>query len=284
MTVFYPDVNVVHLLEATFGATDLDAIMARTGHQFAIGTHLVYELARGLLYDQHIETVRRAFSLLATLKRVVYLPPVEDLLRAELYEASTGTLHLAVLSLENERRFRDEVEALAAGEAKDFNSFIRRREAAIRTHHPEIAAANAERVRAHLAAHPEDAPRLRTFNGYRAFALEQGAGNQLVRRLAERNAVTMDARGVDRILHDPAAFPALTTWLNGQFYLAWIAGVQGATPSRDKLDDYRHLIEAARCQVFVTHDAELLRRARDLRPDLPMTAWDEFRSVLEAAC
>jgi hypothetical protein len=47
-------------------------------------------------------------------------------------------------------------------------------------------------------------------------------------------------------------------------------------PAWDKTDDYRHLLESARCDVFVTDDRNLARRAPELSPFRPTISWQDL--------
>jgi hypothetical protein len=72
----------------------------------------------------------------------------------------------------------------------------------------------------------------------------------------------------------------LTTYLNCEWHLLFVAVVQGVDPGDDAQDDLRHLIESARCDVFVTVDGTLLRRASVLSPCRPSQSWEDFNRQL----
>lgn len=50
-------------------------------------------------------------------------------------------------------------------------------------------------------------------------------------------------------------------------------------PGRDKLDDYRHVIEASYCDVFVTNDGQLGRTVPRINSDLSVVLWNELLEI-----
>jgi len=58
--------------------------------------------------------------------------------------------------------------------------------------------------------------------------------------------------------------------------MLFVAVMHGVDPAEDAQDDLRHLIESARCDLFVTADGKLLRRVSLLSPSRPGQSWEDF--------
>ena len=63
-------------------------------------------------------------------------------------------------------------------------------------------------------------------------------------------------------------FPALRSTVNANIYLNFVAIGQGQIPSFDKVDDFRHVIEASYCDTSVTDDRRLLNQTASINPSL----------------
>ena len=68
--------------------------------------------------------------------------------------------------------------------------------------------------------------------------------------------------------HYPAIRTSVYYWWNAEF----ICLAHGRAPSVDKVDDYRHVVEASYCDVFVSNDGQLLRSVSRLHPTLAPVA------------
>ena len=130
-------------------------------------------------------------------------------------------------------------------------------------------------IRPSLVRNPLARRLCRTFQGFRQYM--SLSAPPLLRRLATGQRVHVTEAAVRLIVADPARFPVLSTWLNAQWYLMWVSTVSGQTPARDKIDDFRHFTESARCDVFVTDDRDLVKRAQDISPFRPTLSWDDLR-------
>jgi len=269
-TRFYPDTNIIHLLGAAWTPAEFDRRAAANDLVLALGVHVTYELARGFLFPPHVETVRRAFEYLGQLERVEYLPSVNEMLRAEFDHAWLGVPIITVLGCMNQVSTKLEIAWLARGYADRAAEFIARREAGVRAVHQGSALANMRQLARRR--------RERTFEGFRRRAAT--AARALLQDLARSQGVRHAGAVVERILGAPSRFPAVSTWLNVQLYLSFIAAAHKAIPSPDKRDDFRHLVESAQCAQFVTDDGDLLEYAKELSPYRPGVSWQAFRRGL----
>lgn len=277
---FYPDANVVHLVQATWGTTGFEERARSADCHLALGLHIIYELARGFIFPRHIETAKGVFKFLSELDRLELLPPLDAVVRAEFHLAATGVPIITVLEPHNQLLARQEILKLASGYADDARQFISARESDISLRHPEIARSNMMLARDFLSRNPDRRPQMRTFAGFREQVLP--TGRQTLRNLATRHGITVHDSRLDAILNDPGLFPVLNTWLNAQWYLVYVSAMHQAVPSPDKLDDFRHLIESANCDVFVTNDTELVHRSQTIQPFRATSSWNNFEDWFSA--
>jgi hypothetical protein len=82
------------------------------------------------------------------------------------------------------------------------------------------------------------------------------------------------------VVQRPADFPTLITWLHAQWYCAWIAARDRRPPGRDRLDDFRHLIESAQCAAFVTGESKLVAAGQVISPSRPCITWASLKADL----
>ena len=264
----YLDTNVVHLLRRKWRPAEFDQRAATKGVVLAVGAQVLYELGRGFLRDHCATEVRATCRFLAEIRNVEFLPQARDMVCAELTQAELGVPIVTVLSPLNQIASRLELLRLASGYAEQAATFIARREASVDVGNPRIAAANQKEFHA-----------LRKTSVFEAFRLRMlPSGPATLGGLARRFKVKVSPRALLRIMACSSDFPTLTTWLNSQWYMGWVAVHKDTVPG--KLDDLRHLLESARCGRFVTEDGPLARVAPMISPSLECWAWQRLEEVL----
>ncbi|CZH38803.1 hypothetical protein SDA22_10100 [Legionella pneumophila serogroup 1] len=63
-------------------------------------------------------------------------------------------------------------------------------------------------------------------------------------------------------------FKAIKTAIRANLYMCFLARNHKTAPSKDKTDDFRHLIDASLCTYFATDDNNLIKYARIIIPEL----------------
>lgn len=267
MRRFYPDTNVVHLLRREWPPAEFDLRSRSRGLMLALGFHVVYELARGLVMPTRQETradVRSAASFLADLTEIDYVPKLDRLIFAELNRAATGVEIVTVTRPFERLQIRQELYALARGDGVRAARFITEREQRAMSVHRDVAVANAATFQTLFTRDPSVRKRCKTVDGFRR---EFGhLAIDILRELTRQQRLKTLTGTLQVVLRDPDRFPLLSTWLNAQWYEAWISASTGSAPAADKRDDFRHLVESATSDVFVTAEVNLLRRAAELSP------------------
>lgn len=279
MTRFYPDTNAVHLLEQTWTPEAFDARARASDHILALGFHVIYELTRGFRKPEHRCAVSAACRFLSEIRRVEIQPDIHAIVRADFHRAVTGLELVTVLGPEDQLLTRQELMTMAEGRTTAAAlPFIENREARARLHHPQLATANMRSIRSALARNALARKLCKTFQGFRQYM--SLTAPPLFRRLALGQRVRVTEPGIRLILADLGKFPVVSTWLNAQWYMMWVSAKDRNVPARDKLDDFRHLTESARCDVFVTDDRGFVKRAHNISPFRPTISWDDLHARL----
>lgn len=264
----YLDTNAVHLLRRKWKPAEFDQRAATKGVVLALGAHVIYELGRGFLRGRGASEVRATCEFLSEIRNVEFLPQAGDMVCAELTQAELGVPIVTVLSPLNQSASRLELSRLACGYAEQAATFTARREASVDVGNPLIA------VRNQKTLHP-----LRKKSAFEAFRLEMlPSGPATLGGLARRFNVKVSPRALLNVMARSSDFPTLTTWLNSQWYLGWVAVHKATIPG--KLDDLRHLVESARCGRFVTEDGALAKVAPMISPSLECWGWQQLEEIL----
>jgi hypothetical protein len=113
----------------------------------------------------------------------------------------------------------------------------------------------------------KNVPQFRSFEQVEAFFRPD-----LPRFIAGLGGLTIEEAGVvaATIERYPTVRASVYYWWNAQF----ICLVNRRVPSVDKVDDYRHVVEASYSDVFVSNDRQLLRSLPRLQPTLVPLALD----------
>jgi hypothetical protein len=174
-----------------------------------------------------------------------------------------------------ERAAENEVDAVASGKISfTFLELLRKRRSIKFEEWPAFMNGYLSKV-ADLRHHSaEDAPRFRTYDQLAAFFspdLAQWIGGMPGVSVSPSEA-NIIARSVDK-------FPAIVTTVHYWWNAFFICLSDGRIPSTDKVDDYRHAVEAAYCQVFVSGDKQLLRSLERLNRWLTPLDVETFLAV-----
>jgi len=90
------------------------------------------------------------------------------------------------------------------------------------------------------------------------------------------NSVTKDE--AIEISNKLESFPALRSTIRANLYYQFIMITQITLPSSDKVDDYRHVIDASYSKSFLTKDRQLGRTVKKINPDLQVIYFEDIFS------
>lgn len=228
--------------------------MSASGYRPVIGLHTIYELARTFLNPSATQRGRNLFRLMTDLDPSVS-PGSSALMIKEVDRLRTRTAVLPFLDHLDQAATRHEMARLAEGVFDHrARQFIEQREAEIKANHPPAMRRYIEDVNELRAADAGAVPRFVLFEDAVTFLGRRVP--ELIRDLLHGQVSDHEAVLLAKQLDE---FPAIRSTVRANLYLMWICVSHGAIPSADKLDDYRHVIEASYCDVLVTNDEQLKR-------------------------
>jgi len=277
---FYPDTNVIHFLRAVYSPEEFDLYAGAGGYVLCLG-HQLYELARSFLYEKAQAAGRDAFAFLSQIQFIEYLPAIAKRIEAEFHLAETGMVLVTVMDTINQAATKQEILKLSHGSAKEACRFIKEREAKIVMDRERITELNRGVAKAARRVAPKRASALKTFESLQE-ELKPGRAGRLM-QFAKRNRIKVSEGAIGRMLSSPERFPLVVTQLFAQEYLFYISASHKTAPGKDKLDDFRHLVESATCDLFVTDDGDLLTQSQKIRPFKPPMPWGDFKLVFRAS-
>jgi hypothetical protein len=194
------------------------------------------------------------------------------LLEQEIAKLRTGVAVLPFLDPMNQIATKQEVLKLARGIFDEkAKAFIIERESKIRRENPIIAKSyidktiNIREQKKQSKEHPQ------TFE--QAFAELKSDFPNLIYRLLKGKVSQIEARELNMRL---VSFPAIRTAAMANAYLTSILIIHGVAPGKDKIDDYRHLIEASYCDVFISDDNQLIKNIPQINPNIEVVEWKNF--------
>jgi hypothetical protein len=176
----------------------------------------------------------------------------------ELIKLRTGTAVFPILDSVNLAATKQVVWLLSRGifQESDIN-FIASREAEIQENYPKFALNFIEEIK----GNPSN--RLPTFE-----EVYSELEHQIPNLIYQSVKVKISLAEAHEIYHRINSFPAIRSTLRANVYLSAICIIHQDVPGKDKNDDYRHVIEASYCDIFVTEDKQLSRTVPRINPDL----------------
>ena len=242
------------------------------------GMHGIYELARAFLRDENRDVAVQHFRILNDLAPT-FCPPVSTLLAKEIDRLRTGADVIPIVDPLNHTSAKYEVLRLSEGyfdsSAEDF---IRKREEEIAANYPQAMLECLETIRRNLSERPKNAPKLRTFDDVMSEANYQVS--DLIARVVPGVLTASEAGRIHTRIDE---FPAFRSTVRANLYLSSIPILHVVTPGDDKLDDYRHVIEASYTHVFVTGDDRLAGATCRIHPNLEVLRWKSFSQKTSVA-
>ena len=255
-----------------------DALRSRNSRP-VVGLHAIYDLARTLLTAHNEERAHRLFTLVAQIGPTFYWYP-DELLNRELEKLRHRTAVLPFLDHENHLRTVSEINRLSQGVLSDEGrSFIQGRESDIAATFPSSSAQYIKQIAQVRASQPNLMPKGRQFEDVITYFRPQFP--QIVAAILHPRAVTPSE--CTRLSENLDEYPSLRAAVRANLYMCFIMIVHGATPGDDKLDDYRHVIEAAYCDAILTADKQLERTATRITPQITVIPFDTLGGAGAAA-
>jgi hypothetical protein len=249
--------------EANISGTDLRQLLEQKGLTPVVGLHAIYELARTFLNDKNTDTAMQLFTIINELS-----PEFSNQLGVLMYQEVNKCLNdddiVPLLIGEEKESAMNEVHKLSIGNFDDkAREFIEERNNNFQIDHVKISEHNLE-----LFKKNPPSKRLRTFEDVFTY-YENDFPSLIVKifndELSEKKALAV----IEKI----DTYPTIRSNLRAQIYLMFVELVNGVVPNKDKVDDHRHIIEAAYCDAFITNDSQLTNNANKINPNLEIIGW-----------
>ena len=238
-------------------------VLASAGYRPVVGLHVIYELARTFLVQNQEARGRALFSFIRDLDPSVS-PGSSNLMMQEITKLRTDAAVLPFLDHVNQVATRAEITRLAAGVFDSVaRTFIQTREQDIEKNHPVSMGDYIAGVEDLRSEDTRAVPNFGTFD--RAVSFFQPKVPSLIRDMLQSVVSVEEATALAARLND---LPAIRSGVRANLYLMWICISQRVVPAVDKLDDYRHIIEASYCDALVSGDDQLIRTTPKINPAL----------------
>ena len=256
-----------HAYRAGMDAPHLSSLLSGLESSPALGMHVIYELARIFLGGENLKTGCCIFQLLNELD-LSFQPPTDQLLRQELISLRTNAAVLPFMNTVNQASARTEIAQLASGNLTDeARSFIETLEADAARGHPQWADSVVSQVRALRRSDPTAVPRLKSLDDTVSyFEGQRDALPKLVQEVFRLQGDLLSRSESAEFVARLDSFPAVRSMVRAQCYLTLICVRDGHAPSFNNVGDYRHVIDASYCEVFLTSDKGLTSVALLLNP------------------
>ena len=276
MNTVYIETSAVNQAHAeSITGQEIVGAVADCGYRPAIGIHTIYELARTFLDPHQRKKGSQLFSILRDIDGVI-VPPTGMLLEQEIIGLRTGSAVLPILDSDNQTSTRFEIEKLARGIFDaTAEEFIANRENERRTNEPLENEEYLNHVRQVNRDNPNEYRNIRTFEDILRY-FEKDVPESIERILRGRVSRS-ESRELSQRLN---SFPSLRSVVRANQYFCFIVIRNEIHPAYDRVDDFRHVIDASYCAAFLTNDGQLARTASYINQDISVITWNEvFKKV-----
>lgn len=237
--------------------------LEKIGLMPVIGTHTIYEIGRTFLDKSQKQKGQDLFTIIKDLKPS-FVPTTRDLLNQEVLKFRTNSVVLPFFDYLNYISTKIELNKLANGNFdQNAENFIRKREQEIRKGDSIFMGSYLQHVRNVKKNNPSLFKKLKTYNDIIAHFSDKFPVYiiGILRGSVTRHEAILLSRNLD-------SFPTLQSVMRANLYFQFIMITEKKLPSSDKIDDYRHIIDASYSELFITEDTQLGRTVKKINPDL----------------
>jgi hypothetical protein len=267
--------------DAAFDGETLHDRLDALGFAPALGMHVVYELARTFLNPSNTLRGTQLFGLLNQMS-LSLVPPTDNLIRQELGCLRTGAAVLPFMNHVNQVAAQSEISRLAHGDLTEVaRQFIEEHEVEVKVGYPRWADANISQFARARNSAPASVPSFQTVDDVYSYFEAKGATGlpALLIQIYAHHGVRVGQAEAAELVARLGTLHALRALVRANCYLSQICFADGIAPGRDKLGDYRHVVDASYCAAIVTADGQLIRTAPRINPALIVVP---FESLMRA--
>lgn len=252
--------------ESNISGTELRQLLDQRGLVPVVGLHSIYELARTFLNENKTDIGIELFTIINELSPEFSNQP-GTLMYQEVNNCLNNDEIRSLLNGEEKQLTIEEIRKLSIGNFDGkARTFIEERDKSFQIDHVEISEHNID-----LFKKNPPSERVRTFEDVFAY-YENDLPSLIVKifndELSEEIALA--------IIEQIDTYRTIRSNLRSQIYLMYVQLVQKVVPASDKVDDHRHVIEAAYCDAFITGDYKLINNANKINPNLEIIEWNSL--------
>ena len=233
----------------------------------------IYDIMRA--YDNQ-NNYQRAQLMLSIINQInpLYVVLTKDLLEQEIAHFRRGTPVSPFLDHLEQATFRFEVENLSRGCSDDESKrFIRNCVSDIKDGFPRISKDYLNTMREDAKAKNLVANRILTFYDLINFYRE---GNEISRLVSLILGNSVSPSEIEELAFNLDSFPVLRSIVYSNCYLIFLHITKGTSYSVDMIDDYRHIIDASYCNIFLSSDEKQLKAVPHINKDLETLSWSDL--------
>lgn len=235
-----------------------------------VNIHSLYELARTFLNPN---TRNIGINLFKFLKE---LNPTFSCMTGELIKREVNKLHydtsVNFLCNPDFKKQTDEaIKNLSNGNFSwDYEKFIRNREREIQSD---------QKIWDKLITlNKKNESNLPSYNSYATTYLSINNVQQVKSHIQQHIEEMLSDKAIIKLLTQINSYPALKTLIRVDLYLNYLVISTGNRPSKDKTDDFRHLVDSSYCSSLVTNDTRLTSIAREINPEIEIITLEKLIS------
>lgn len=267
MRKVYLETNAIcRAQESNISGTDLRQLLDERGLTPVVGLHAIYELARTFLNENNTDIAIKLFAIINELSPEFSNQP-GVLMSQEVNNCLNNDKIYSLLNGEEKQQTIEEVRKLSVGNFDNkARAFIEERDNSFKIDHVKISKHNIE-----LFKKSPPSERIRTFED--VFAYYKNDFPSLIIKIFNDSLSEEIALAV---IEKIDTYHTIRSNLRAQIYLMYVQLVQISVPASDKVDDHRHIIEAAYCDAFITSDSQLINNANKINPNLEIIEWNSL--------
>ena len=239
----------------------------------ATSSFTIYDIIRA--YDNR-NSYQRAQLMLSIIKYInpLYVVLTKDLLEQEIAHFRRGTPVSPFLDHLDQATFRFEVENLARGCSDDESKrFIKNCVSEMKAGFPRISKDYLNTMREDTKAKNLVANRILTFYDLINFYRKGKEISRLISLILENSVSPSE---IEELAFNLDSFPVLRSIVYSNCYLIFLHITKGTSHSVDMIDDYRHIIDASYCNIFLTADEKQLKAVPHINKDLETLSWSDL--------
>jgi hypothetical protein len=248
---------------------DLNHVLSTNNYRLCISTHNIYEFARCYLKANTIEKGKEIFRVLSSINNPRYILIPDIVIQKEKIRSESAGGYLITKTDElNNTAMKAEIMRLAKSPNEEAKIFIKKREKNITVNYPKISNKNIKelmKIRGDV----------KTYEDFKKIVQD---------KICQYYSKYYKLTNISFILSDPKKYGYINTLIAVQIYILWINYRHKKAASRDKIDDYRHLINGSYhlVDIFVTADKKLFKNIYLLNNTITYKTYDDYVKELKS--